>query len=159
MRPVARTGLRMTAAVASAKPLPPETRERLGKLLLMLSSDHAGEKTAAADAIGKLLHANGADWHDLAAQLLGEPTTAPDQSQPQPHAARTRWDGNQLRAVADEVLESGCYLNDKARGFLRDLKRRSRLWSRVELSQKQLEWLVALAERARSGETSTWQSV
>lgn len=40
--------------------------QRLGKLALILSSTHTGEVAAAAAAIGKVLEAEGADWHQRA---------------------------------------------------------------------------------------------
>lgn len=44
----------------------PDLGQRLGKLLLMLSSTHDGERAAATVAIGKVLDGAGQDWHDLA---------------------------------------------------------------------------------------------
>jgi hypothetical protein len=42
---------------------------QLGKMVLMLSSDHDGEVVNAARAIDRVLRANRLDWHDLAQAL------------------------------------------------------------------------------------------
>ncbi len=56
-----------------AKRFNTETRERLGKLIPMLSSDKDGEIINAVGAIKRTLQANGADIHDLAAKLSSRP--------------------------------------------------------------------------------------
>lgn len=47
--------------------------DKLGKLILMLSSDQPGEVAAAASAIGRELSALGRDWHWLAEQVATLP--------------------------------------------------------------------------------------
>jgi hypothetical protein len=51
------------------RPLTPVVRERVGKLILLLASDKAGEILAATSAIERVLKSNGLDLHDLAAAL------------------------------------------------------------------------------------------
>lgn len=46
-----------------------EIAPKLEKLVLMLSSDQAGEVVAAAAAIKRALRTAGADWYDLARGL------------------------------------------------------------------------------------------
>ena len=104
--------------------LSPALRERLGKLLLMLSSNHAGEQAAAAAAIGKALQNAGCSWHDLVGQLFAEP---PSPSPPrQPQSARRDPDPDELPTVMgdDEVarliaaiFESGCRLTPNRVNF------------------------------------------
>jgi hypothetical protein len=53
----------MIATIAEIVPKPK-------KLLRMLSFEQPGEVVSAAYAIGRMLRTAGADWHDLAAQLL-----------------------------------------------------------------------------------------
>ena len=66
------------------RPLPSAVRDKLGKLLPMLSSDHDGERVGAVAAIERVLKSNNCDWHDLAAMLT---TTAPAARQsPRPHS-------------------------------------------------------------------------
>ena len=69
----------MPAAVVTT-----ETRERLGKLLLMLSSAHDGERAAAAAAIERALKSAGLSWHDLAGLVTAAPATAASSSSPLP---------------------------------------------------------------------------
>lgn len=51
------------------KTLSPTAVERIGKMILMLSSDRPGEVGAAAAAIDRTLRVAGADWHDLVGAL------------------------------------------------------------------------------------------
>ena len=64
-----------------ARPLPPAVRDKLGKLLPMLSSDHDGERVGAVAAIERVLKSNNCDWHDLAASIG---TPAPAREPPRP---------------------------------------------------------------------------
>ena len=52
------------SAATPVRPLPPAVRDKLGKLLPMLSSDHDGERAGAVAAIGRVLKGAGCDWHD-----------------------------------------------------------------------------------------------
>ena len=52
-----------------ARPLSSEVRDKLGKLLPILSSEHNGERVGAVAAIQRVLKNNDRDWHDLAAYL------------------------------------------------------------------------------------------
>ena len=52
-----------------ARPLPSAVRDKLGKLLPMLSSDHDGERVGAVAAIERVLKSHDRDWHDLAASI------------------------------------------------------------------------------------------
>lgn len=49
-----------------------DIRERLGKLVPRLASEHPGEIVATVAAIGRTLVGAGLDWHDLAARLIAE---------------------------------------------------------------------------------------
>ena len=49
------------------RPLPPEVRDKLGKLLPLLSSEHDGERVGAVAAIERVLKSNDRDLHDLVA--------------------------------------------------------------------------------------------
>lgn len=57
--------------------LPGDARDRLAKVVLLLSSDQPGEVVAARDAIARLLAAYGSDWHGLAA-LIAPPVLEGD---------------------------------------------------------------------------------
>jgi hypothetical protein len=49
-----------------------DIRERLGKCIAVLGSEHAGERQAGLDAVTKTLGAAGLSWNDLAA-MIGQP--------------------------------------------------------------------------------------
>ncbi len=53
-------------------PLSPHDRERLVRVLKLLSSDHAGERAAAALAATRIIAGAGVDWEDVV-----DPPTAP----------------------------------------------------------------------------------
>ena len=66
-----------------ARPLPPEVRDKLGKLLPLLSSNHDGERAGAAFAIERVLKSHGRDWHDLVAAITtATPAREPSRRQP-----------------------------------------------------------------------------
>jgi hypothetical protein len=46
---------------------------KIGKLIVLLSSDKDGEVLSAARTIGRTLHGAGASWHDLAAAIERPP--------------------------------------------------------------------------------------
>jgi hypothetical protein len=64
--------------------IPPAVRQKLGKLLPLLGSDHDNEVIAAARAIGRTLAATGLDWHALAGAIQAWPVDAPVVGTPQP---------------------------------------------------------------------------
>lgn len=70
----------------------PEIRQKLAKLLPLLSSDQDGEVLGAARAIGRVLVATGVDWHALAAliEMPDELGTARDQARRSPFYA-SQW--------------------------------------------------------------------
>ena len=59
-------------------PMRTEVRGRIGKLILLLSSNQPGEVVAAASAIGRTLQAEGKTWHDLASTITALPAPAND---------------------------------------------------------------------------------
>ena len=71
----------MSGAVVALAP-------KLTKLVLLLGSDKPGEVVAAAAAIGRTLHAGGADWHDLA-EVISRP--GPEPTRPPAHSRLRRW--------------------------------------------------------------------
>jgi hypothetical protein len=74
-------------------------RERLKTMLLLLSSDHEGERQAATAGIARVLKAPNRDFHDLA--LLDGPEPPPPPHPPPPAASlpilRPRGDGDTRR--------------------------------------------------------------
>jgi hypothetical protein len=108
-------------------PLPATITPTLGKLIPRLASDKAGEVVATAAAIGRVLTANGLDWHDLAAAV---------------HQPTADWQ-DQLPFCAMHADR----LSDKEKEFLAALAH----W-RGEPTRKQLDWLEAIASKLRSDE-------
>lgn len=67
-----------------------EVRGRIGKLILLLSSNQPGEVVAAASAIGRTLQAEGKTWHDLASTITALPAPANDDKPKRSDASRRR---------------------------------------------------------------------
>jgi hypothetical protein len=104
--------------------------DRLGKLILLLSSPHDGEVTAAARAISRVLQGNGRSWYDLA-RRLGAALEEPAPSGPPPAAnwrTTARWCASQVN-----------HLSKRERDFLDSLLG----WHGVP-SAKQLAWLASI---------------
>jgi hypothetical protein len=95
--------------------------ERLGKLLLMLSSPNDGEVMAAARAIDRVLKAQRRDWHDLVRALF-------------PHAPQWRADAEWCAGRAE-------FLSDWEKGFLTSL-----LGSRGTPTPRQLACLASIKQ-------------
>jgi hypothetical protein len=53
----------------ATRPIPAAVRERLLKIMPLMSSDQVGECAAAASRITHILKENGLDWHDLTASI------------------------------------------------------------------------------------------
>jgi len=66
-------------------PLTPDQRQKLVKLLGLLSSDHSGERDAAGLAAQRLVTNAGASWSDVI-----NPPALPSWRQPQPEPPRRR---------------------------------------------------------------------
>ncbi|MBX3501167.1 MAG: hypothetical protein KF889_17140 [Alphaproteobacteria bacterium] len=119
-------------------PLTPQILERLGQLILLLSSPHDGEKVAACGAITRTLGAAGLDLHALAeivrrAAAADAPPDPPrDATSPQGRAA---W----CLRVGAAILKS------RERKFLHDIAR-----ARFALTDKQRVWLEAIVERVQA---------
>jgi hypothetical protein len=111
---------------------------RLGKLLLMLSSDQPGEVVAAAQAIKRALKADGADWHDLANRLTTKPKP---HKAPHRDAHHTGWhdDWHVMHAFC---LDRDRLLRPREQEFISSLCD----W-RGKLTEKQHAWLLAIYRR------------
>jgi hypothetical protein len=75
----------MSRTSTHIRPLSPEIRERLGKLLPLLASNHDGERIGAVAAIERVLKAANLDWHDLTGAITGvapPPPPPPRQAYP-----------------------------------------------------------------------------
>jgi hypothetical protein len=138
--------------------LPPELHHRLGKLLLLLSSAHDGERAAAAAAISRALQACGRDWHDLVGQLFTAPPPSPPpqqarRSQPDPDPdsdVQTVMTDDEVTRLVEAIFDSGVRLSSKSEEFLNSLADRAERYPTVFISPKQLKWLHDLAVAAKA---------
>ena len=93
-----------------ARPLPSAVRDKLGKLLPMLSSDHDGERVGAVAAIERVLKSHDRDWHDLAASIGATVST---REAPRRHThdagASTRMNPGDLIDLIAMVRDSGTW--------------------------------------------------
>jgi len=134
----------------TARRIPPETRERLAKLVPRLASSFEGERVATVAAIERVLESDGLDWHDLTAVI--QRAEAPPQRRHQPPPT-TSGDDAYLRASALTSLverieiRGQSRLSDRSRLFLRDMHARARRFNPVRLSRKQAKWLGDLARQ------------
>src|SRR6478735_6120632 len=115
-------------STSPTRPLPPAVRDKLGKLLSMLSSDHDGERVGAVAAIERTLRSNGCDWHDLAASIAAP---APVREAPRRHRqapdddTSTTMDAGELIDLIATVRESGARIGSRSEEFLDGLLERA----------------------------------
>ena len=132
-----------------ARPLSSEVRDKLGKLLPLLSSDHNGERVGAVAAIQRVLKNNDRDWHDLAALLSGAaPTHEPSRRQEHHDDDPDTIDAEQLVDLIMRLRDSGAVFGSRSEEFLDGLLARARRYDGVFLSARQRAWLDDLARRA-----------
>ena len=129
-------------------PLPPELRERLRPVLMLLFSPIEGEARGAIEAIKRLLVRYSLTASDFADHVAAAAPAAA------PPAAPTGWgvtgrelSAGQLSEIIVAIRAHG-RLTDRAREFLIDLEARTQLYPSVRLSPKQHDWLLSLAETA-----------
>ena len=116
------------AATTKIRPLPPEVREKLGKLLPLLSSPHDGERIGALAAIERVLEAGGFDWFDFTGAVTGAATTPPPP--PPPHGSDRTVSGADMRILI-ETLRARRRFNARSESFLDDMMARADSYSRV----------------------------
>ena len=136
-----------------ARPLPPAVRDKLGKLLPLLSSDHNGERVGAVAAIERVLKSAGLDWHDLTGVITAPPAAAPSPPPPRPAAAE---DDTPLAMLNTELIDLITALREarqftaRSEEFLDSLLERADRYDVVHLSAKQKRWLEDLALKAKA---------
>ena len=132
--------------------LPPAILDKVRTLLLIsLGSDAEGERTAASEALKRLLKNNGLDLHDMAGALVeAAPPPAPPPASPPPEPRiREHGDGRYEIPASDlvvlvDTIRAGGMLDDYAAGFLDSMDERAATWRLVLLSEKQLNYLTRL---------------
>jgi hypothetical protein len=142
--------------MATARSLPPQVRDKLGKLIVLLSSTNAGERVAATEAIGRLLKSHDRDWHDLAGMLHLSETPAPPRPSSSPPPSSSSWRRTtgpmdlpraQLLDLVDLIEERSPFLPVRSSEFVTAMRARARIWPVVRLSEKQWKWLQDMIER------------
>lgn len=132
----------------ATRPIPPEIRDQLNKLMLVLGSVNEGESAAAAGRITGLLKRHGLDWHDIVGSIGQAARSAP---KPPPRKAKS-YTGPQtmtfseLMQLVQLILRSP--INAQARQFLAGMLDRAQIFGKVTFSNKQWVWLQDLARRA-----------
>jgi hypothetical protein len=136
------------------RPLSDAVREKLAKLLPMLSSTHMGERAGAAAAIGRVFEANGLGWHDLTAAV----TTPPPPEPARPSRRYDAEDGSitvsaeKLIAVI-EMLRACRKYNAASEEFLSSMMDRAICYAEVFVSAKQKAWFEDLHRQCQRGRT------
>jgi hypothetical protein len=131
---------------APVRLLSPQVLDRLEKLLLLCSSDHDGERAAATAAIGRLLSANGCDWHDLA-KMLAVPASSASPSSFKRSDGPAAIPRDQLLELINIIEERTPFFTLRSSEFLASLGDRARVFPIVRLSARQWRWLQDLAEQ------------
>ena len=141
-------------AATPTRPLPAAVREKLGKLLPMLSSSHNGERVGAVAAIERVLRSNGFDWHDLTGLITAPPAATPPPPPQQPRPADTEDDigmsmlDHELVSLV-EALRAARRFTARSEEFLDSMLERAGRFEVVHLSAKQKRWLEDLAQKAK----------
>jgi len=143
--------------VQRARPIPPDLRERLGKLVPRLGSPFDGERVATVAAIERLLRAHNRDWHDLTATLaIGqmqlpldekESRARSSESAPPPAADDRRpiAAARLVRVISAIEARKPASLGERSSKFLGQLRAYADEYDPVRLSPKQMSWLKGLA--------------
>ena len=125
--------------------LSPAVRDKIAKLLPLLSSDRDGERVGTVAAIDRVLKNSNLDWHDLAARITAEPVE--ESLQPQ-RCAPAEMDCDDLIDLIEEIRASGVTFSTSSETFLNSLLGRAHTYDAVFLSPKQQHWLANLAAKA-----------
>jgi hypothetical protein len=114
--------------------LDPQALGRLIKLLGMLGSVHAGERSAAALKASEFVRGRGLTWHEVVTTHNAAPA----------HAARHNNDHDDWRAMRDYCARHSNRLRSRELEFIVSLDD----W-RGNLTEKQSKWLDAIVARVR----------
>jgi hypothetical protein len=140
---------------APSRPLPPAVREKLGKLVPMLSSNQDGERVGAVAAIERVLKSAGLDWHDFTGWVTAPPPAAPPPSPPREPRPDNSEDELGISMLDHELvslveaLRASRRFTARSEEFLDSLLERASRFDVVRLSPKQKRWLEDLALKAK----------
>ena len=154
-------------STTATRPLPPEVRERIGKLVPRLASEFEGERIATVAAIDRVLKAAGFDWFDFTHAIVTpassaaaspppqQPRRRPSQPPPQSKTSRsqaggadTNIDAAALRTTI-EMMRGRRRFDAKSEEFLDGMLWRAKNYSAVYVTRKQWKWLCDLAAKAQ----------
>ena len=130
-----------------SRALPQPVREKLGKLVLMLSTNHDGERIGAVTAIDGLLRKAGCDWHDLAGMIVAPSPAAATPPPPPSQTDSEHVPADELIALV-ETLRARRRFDRNSEEFLDSLLDRADRYNVVFLSPKMWNWLQDLVVRA-----------
>ena len=129
------------------------TRDKLMKLIRLLSSDKDGEKLGAIAGIERILKANGLSFHELAGALADKivevkTIVVEEKVKVQTVVVREEVDHACVSWIkaADDLIQNG-KLSEKEHGFITDMKMRFSLNKNYEPSDKQSGWMAAIYKR------------
>jgi len=143
------------SAATPIRPLPTAVREKLGKLVPLLSSNQDGERVGAVAAIERVLKSAGLDWHDFTGWITAPPPIAPPPPPRQPHSANPPEDELGMSMLDHELvslveaLRASRRFTARSEEFLDSLLERAGRFDVVHLSPKQKRWLEDLALKAK----------
>jgi len=120
----------------------PAEKERLSKLIRLLSSDKDGEVLASVRAIERTLKAHGKSFHDLADAIVGkvllmEIRTTVVKKSPL----------DSIWVEACDALISGGKMNDVEQKFVVDMYNRFKFNPDFQPSRKQAEWFRSIVQK------------
>jgi hypothetical protein len=134
-------------AATPTRPLPTAVRERLGKLVPLLSSNQDGERVGAVAAIDRVLKSAGLDWHDFTGWITAPPPQQPRPANSEDELGMSMLDHELVSLV--EALRASRRFTARSEEFLDGLLERARRFDVVHLSPKQKRWLEDLALKAK----------
>jgi hypothetical protein len=140
-------------AYSKTRPLPPEVREKLGKVLPLLSSNHEGERIGAVAAIERILKAAGFDWHDFTGWMTAASPSPPPQYEPPPRRQASN-DGELVFVDSDKVIErieemrACCSFSARSEEFLDSLLERANTYVDVRFTLPMKKWFCDLERQA-----------
>jgi hypothetical protein len=127
-----------------------EVRQKLGRLIRLLGSEHDGEALAACRALGRTLKSAGADLHALAADVeapakVVERLVWRDRPAHPPHKVETPTSWAELAAWMHDRRDQ--LTNEREREFVDDMV--ARLFGGGDPTERQAAWMRTIYAKLR----------
>jgi hypothetical protein len=129
--------------------LEPGARDKLIKLIRLLSSDKEGERLGAVAAIERTLHGAGLSFHDLAETISDQIIEVVKEKVVVKIVEIDRTQRDWIE-YSEKLLQVDT-LEAHERKFVQDMKQRAKLKPNFEPSQKQANWFADLCLRHIKG--------